>query len=198
MLQPSQRTSLKSWHTSTRSDSYKTFPSPSLPLHVFIQANIRALMGSETAILELMHGLDQAVREIGDMETKLEVYDQLLSGVRTTMASLGSQYSAILMENRNLQSLLREVDELVVRREFLAKVAICESVLCRPSWTLTPEWSTHFSTHVCLRPAASKTGLLLPTSFRRPPNLSCHRECPSCRSGNLLCVCSDGVYLCRP
>ena len=72
-------------------------------------------MGSEVAILELMHGLDQAVREIGDMETKLEVYDQLLSGVRSTMAHLGSQYSATLVENRNLQALLREVDELVVR-----------------------------------------------------------------------------------
>ena len=71
-------------------------------------------MGSEVAISELMYGLDQAVREVGDMETKLEVYDQLLSGVRTTMARLGRQYSAILVENRNLQSLLNEVDELVV------------------------------------------------------------------------------------
>ena len=71
-------------------------------------------MGSEIAISELMSGLDHAVREIGDMETKLEVYDQLLSGVRVTMARLGGQYSAILMENRNLEALLSEVDELVV------------------------------------------------------------------------------------
>ena len=71
-------------------------------------------MGSEVEIAQLMHGLDQAVREIGDMETKLEVYDQLLSGVRNTMGRLGGQYSAILMENRNLQALLSEVDELVV------------------------------------------------------------------------------------
>ena len=82
-------------------------------------------MGSEVAISELMHGLDQAVREIGDMETKLEVYDQLLSGVRTTMASLGSQYSAILMENRNLQSLLGEVDELVVSETWPLRLARC-------------------------------------------------------------------------
>jgi hypothetical protein len=86
------------------------------------QANIRALMGSEVAILELMHGLDQAVREIGDMETKLEVYDQLLSGVRSTMAHLGSQYSATLVENRNLQALLREVDELVTKLDLDPRV----------------------------------------------------------------------------
>lgn len=78
------------------------------------QANIRALMGSEVAITQLMHSLDEAVREVGDMETKLDVYDQLLSGVRSTMAHLGGQYAAILMENKNLQALLEEVDELVV------------------------------------------------------------------------------------
>lgn len=71
-------------------------------------------MGSEVAITQLMHSLDEAVREVGDMETKLDVYDQLLSGVRSTMAQLGGQYAAILMENKNLQALLEEVDELVV------------------------------------------------------------------------------------
>lgn len=81
---------------------------------VLSQANIRALMGSEVAITELMSSLDQAVHEIGDMETKLDVYDQLLSGVRDMMGKMGSQYAAILMENRNLSALLQEVEELVV------------------------------------------------------------------------------------
>lgn len=109
----SQSTSLRSWPTWTRCNSTK----PHLTTHMYLslhQANIRALMGSEVAITELMHSLDQAVREVGDMETKLDVYDQLLSGVRTTMANLGGQYAAILMENKNLLALLEEVDELVV------------------------------------------------------------------------------------
>jgi hypothetical protein len=86
------------------------------------QANIRALMGSEFAIADLMHSLDQAVQEVGGMETKLQVYDQLLSGVRTTMARLGGQYAAILMENRNLRALLAEVDELVTKLDLDERV----------------------------------------------------------------------------
>ena len=82
-------------------------------------------MGSEVAISELMHNLDQAVREVGDMETKLEVYDQLLSGVRTTMGHLGGQYSAILVENRNLQALLTEIDELVVSFSHSLSLCVC-------------------------------------------------------------------------
>lgn len=103
-------------------------------------------MGSEVAISQLMRGLDTAVREIGDMETKLEVYDQLLSGVRVTMASLGSQYASILMENKNLKSLFREVDELVVSYYFslcliTSLYLITIFTLCRLSWTLIHEWS---------------------------------------------------------
>ena len=80
-----------------------------------MQANIRALMGSDVAITDLMDSLDQAVREIADMETKLDVYDQLLGGVRDMMSKMGARYAAILLENSNLSSLHREVDELVVR-----------------------------------------------------------------------------------
>ena len=108
------------------------------------QANIRALMGSEDAITELMSSLDKAVHEIGGMETKLEVYDQLLSGVRGMMGKMGSQYAAILMENRNLKSLLREVEELVVSCSVLRVRSAPPSVApaLRLSWTLTPWWST--------------------------------------------------------
>ena len=100
-------------------------------------------MGSEVAISELMGSLDQAVREVGDMETKLEVYDQLLSGVRTTMARLGGQYAAILLESRNLQALLEEVDGLVVSWPLVAASRSAPLLPpLRPSWTWIPVWST--------------------------------------------------------
>lgn len=81
------------------------------------QGNIHSLMGSEAQIRELMGHLDQAVLEIEQMEMKLTVYDELLSGVRDTMQKMGKQYSRILVENRNLTALHAEVEDLVVREE---------------------------------------------------------------------------------
>lgn len=154
---------------------------------VLSQANIRALMGSEVAITELMTSLDQAVQEIGDMETKLDVYDQLLSGVRDMMGKMGSQYAAILMENRNLSALLKEVEELVVScsvvRVSVRGTSLSVTPICRPSWTLTPLWSTRCCRLRCQEPATSATVLWQPQPCRVQPSRSCPRECPSCRWG---------------
>ena len=79
------------------------------------QGNIHSLMGSETQIRELMTDLDQAILEIEQMEMKLTVYDELLSGVRVMMQKMGQQYSCILVENKNLRALHTEVEDLVVR-----------------------------------------------------------------------------------
>lgn len=79
------------------------------------QGNIHSLMGSETQIRELMTDLDQAILEIEQMEMKLTVYDELLSGVRVMMQKMGQQYSSILVENKNLRALHTEVEDLVVR-----------------------------------------------------------------------------------
>ena len=78
------------------------------------QGNIHSLMGSELQITQLLEHLDQAVMEIEKMETRLDVYDTLLSNVRDNMGKLGSQYSVILLQNANLKALCREVEQLVV------------------------------------------------------------------------------------
>lgn len=78
------------------------------------QGNIHSLMGSELQITQLLEHLDQAVMEIEKMETRLDVYDELLSNVRDNMGKLGSQYSVILLQNANLKSLCKEVEQLVV------------------------------------------------------------------------------------
>ena len=79
------------------------------------QGNIHSLMGSEVQITQLLEHLDQAVMEIEKMETRLDVYDTLLSNVRESMSKIGSQYSVILLQNTNLKSLCQEVEDLVVR-----------------------------------------------------------------------------------
>lgn len=80
------------------------------------QGNIHSLMGSEVQITQLLEHLDQAVMEIEKMETRLDVYDTLLTNVRDSMGKLSSQYSIILLQNTNLKALCQEVDALVVRQ----------------------------------------------------------------------------------
>ncbi len=78
------------------------------------QGNIRSLMDSESQIQDLMTRLEHGIVEIERMEMKMNVYDELMSGVREAMGKLGNQYSCILLQNKNLQALFSEVDNLVV------------------------------------------------------------------------------------
>lgn len=48
------------------------------------------------------------------METKLAVYDELLTTVRNSMGSLHNEYSRILVWDKNLKKLLNAVDDIVV------------------------------------------------------------------------------------
>ena len=85
------------------------------------QGNIHSLMDSESQIQELMERLDQGLVEIGRMEMKMNVYDELLGNVRDSMGKLGGQYSHILCQNSNLKSLFAEVEGLVVS----GRVCVC-------------------------------------------------------------------------
>ena len=115
------------------------------------QGNIHSLMGSEVQITQLLEHLDQAVMEIEKMETRLDVYDTLLSNVRESMTKLGSQYSVILLQNTNLKALCKEVDELVVSYHIIMSVLWrcgCVCVCCRVNWTWTHEWRAFCVTHL--------------------------------------------------
>ncbi len=94
------------------------------------QGNIHSLMGSELQITQLLEHLDQAVLEIEKMETRLDVYDTLLSSVRDNMGKLGSQYSVILLQNANLKALCKEVEQLVVGCLRLALYVKLSMLLC--------------------------------------------------------------------
>ena len=48
------------------------------------------------------------------METKLSVYDELLSAVRGSMGTLHKEYSHIQLWDRNLRTLLSYVEDMVV------------------------------------------------------------------------------------
>lgn len=101
------------------------------------QGNIHSLMGSEVQITQLLEHLDQAVMEIEKMETRLDVYDTLLSNVRESMSKIGSHYSVILLQNTNLKALCQEVEDLVVSRMRSLSVSLSVTlclVLSRTSW----------------------------------------------------------------
>ncbi len=87
------------------------------------QSNIHSLMGSEQQIEQLMEYLEGGIMEVEKMETHLNVYDELLAGVRGTMQKLSFQYCHILRQNANLKSLCDEVDGIVV--SFIIMNIIC-------------------------------------------------------------------------
>ena len=93
------------------------------------QSNIHALMGSEEQIENLMEYLEGGIAEVEKMEMRLTVYDELLSNVRDTMQKLGTQYSHILRQNRNLKALCDEVNGIIVSESHGA-ISLCR-VICR-------------------------------------------------------------------
>jgi hypothetical protein len=116
------------------------------------QGNIHSLMGSELQITQLLEHLDQAVMEIEKMETRLDVYDTLLSSVRDNMGKLGSQYSVILLQNANLKALCKEVEQLVVRSLRLALYMKLSLLLCIGKVRSGCASGEHFGRHTTERP----------------------------------------------
>ena len=135
------------------------------------QGNIHSLMGSEVQITQLLEHLDQAVMEIEKMETRLDVYDTLLSNVRDNMGKLGSQYAVILLQNTNLKALCKEVDDLVVRHAVCcciqAVVLVAFLFAFRANWTLTLAWRASCVT--LHSPPSATSGTVRPrqTRYRR-------------------------------
>jgi hypothetical protein len=77
------------------------------------EANIHTLMDSEAQICSLMIMLDNTMLEIQQTETKLAVYDELLSSVRSNMSKLAKDYYKIVLWDKNLKSLHDQVEDIV-------------------------------------------------------------------------------------
>lgn len=111
---------LKSGRENAIQDAVAFMENLSEELSQLDQSNIHSLMGSEEQIEQLMEYLEGGIMEVEKMEMQLNVYDELLAGVRETMQKLSFQYSHILRQNTNLKSLCDEVDDLVVSYMIIA------------------------------------------------------------------------------
>lgn len=105
---------LKSGRENAIQDAVAFMENLSEELSQLDKSNIHSLMGSEEQIEQLMEYLEGGIMEVEKMEMQLNVYDELLAGVRETMQKLSFQYSHILRQNTNLKCLCDEVDDLVV------------------------------------------------------------------------------------
>lgn len=125
---------LKSGRENAIQDAVSFMENLSEELSELDQSNIHSLMGSEEQIEQLMEYLEGGIVEVEKMEMRLNVYDELLSGVRETMQKLSFQYNHILRQNTNLGSLYKEVDDLVVSVVIIV-TNIRKNNKFRASWT---------------------------------------------------------------
>ncbi|XP_013397565.1 exocyst complex component 1 isoform X1 [Lingula anatina] len=84
-------------------------------LSVLDGANIHSIMGSEDQVVQLMKLLDDGVRETTKLETKLNRYDELLASVKEQMESMRDKDTLIHIQNKNHQSLIDELENLIGR-----------------------------------------------------------------------------------
>ncbi|XP_077983719.1 exocyst complex component 1-like isoform X2 [Glandiceps talaboti] len=82
-------------------------------LSVLDGENIHSIMGSEEQVLILMKLLDQSLKEVEKLETRLESYDDMLAGVKTHMEQMQQKDSLIQVQNKNRNKLADELGGLI-------------------------------------------------------------------------------------
>lgn len=169
---------LKSGRENAIQDAVAFMENLSEELSQLDQSNIHSLMGSEEQIEQLMEYLDGGIMEVEKMEMRLNVYDELLAGVRETMQKLSFQYSHILRQNTNLKSLCDEVDVLVVSHHSNA----CQSfdiqcLLYRPNLISVLELKQCYKSVHLEQVVTFKVVLLLHEHFRKLLVKNSVREC---------------------
>ena len=81
---------------------------------ITVQANIHSIMDSGERVAQLLDHLKNSLFEVEQMLCHLGDYEQLLSNVRDTMEKLEYKYNQMIIEDKNLTSLLEVVKTLVV------------------------------------------------------------------------------------
>ncbi|XP_033111191.1 exocyst complex component 1-like isoform X2 [Anneissia japonica] len=79
--------------------------------------NIHSIIESQQEVARLMNLLDDSLRVVNKLETKLNDYDEMLEGVRAHMDVMEQKDSSIQVQNQNQQKLLTELEALVKKLE---------------------------------------------------------------------------------
>lgn len=78
------------------------------------QANIQSIMASEKQVNTLMQLLDEALKEVDEIEYKLSSYEEMLQSVKEQMDHISQSNDLIQLSNTNNVKLLEEIEFLVV------------------------------------------------------------------------------------
>ncbi|XP_015771492.1 PREDICTED: exocyst complex component 1-like [Acropora digitifera] len=82
-------------------------------LSVLDGANIHSIMDAEPQVESLMQLLNDALKELDHLDTRLTGYDTLLRGVRAQMEQMEDKDKHMVTESRNRRLLMEEVESLV-------------------------------------------------------------------------------------
>ncbi|XP_064015383.1 exocyst complex component 1-like [Pogoniulus pusillus] len=78
-------------------------------LHVLDEANLRAMISSEKQVTQLMTFIDEALAEVARVEETLQVWDELLGGVKQQMDQIYQENSLLQRIISNEQRLMDEI-----------------------------------------------------------------------------------------
>ncbi|XP_043918414.1 exocyst complex component 1 [Protopterus annectens] len=82
-------------------------------LQVLDGANIQSIMASEKQVNILMQLLDEALKEVDEIEQKLSSYEEMLQSVKDQMDQISQSNHLIQLSNTNNKKLLEEIEFLV-------------------------------------------------------------------------------------
>ncbi|GCC24716.1 exocyst complex component 1 isoform X6 [Chiloscyllium punctatum] len=82
-------------------------------LQVLDGANIQSIMASEKQVNILMQLLDEALKEVDEIEHKLSSYEEMLQSVKEQMDHISQSNDLIQLSNTNNMKLLEEIEFLV-------------------------------------------------------------------------------------
>ncbi|EMP25115.1 Exocyst complex component 1 [Chelonia mydas] len=179
-------------------------------LQVLDGANIQSIMASEKQVNILMTLLDEALKEVDQIELKLSSYEEMLQSVKEQMDQISESNHLIHLSNTNNVKLLSEIEFLVNHMD-LAKGHIkalqegdlassrgieactnaadallqCMNVALRPDSFLYAAWA---SAGGALRP---REGQFFAFQFWSRPSLACSSNCRE----SLVTSCSPGLEL---
>lgn len=84
-------------------------------------ANIRSIMASEQKVQGLMNMLQTSFDEISELETKLDIYDDILKNVKDSVTQMEEKDARMKIQHKNNIKLLNELENMITKLDFPEK-----------------------------------------------------------------------------
>ncbi|XP_054712659.1 LOW QUALITY PROTEIN: exocyst complex component 1-like [Uloborus diversus] len=84
-------------------------------------ANIRSIMASEQKVQGLMNMLQTSLDEISELETRLNVYDDILKNVKDSVVQMEEKDARMKIQHKNNIKLLNELENMITKLDLSEK-----------------------------------------------------------------------------